>query len=80
MDVAGHCEAKELSVNISEMADIVHRLIAGGVSTAWNAQWLRERAEVAGLSGQEYEALESLRVRLSRGGAALLQVDSIWWP
>ncbi len=69
----------DLSVNVNAMADIVQDLMGGGLSLLGNAQWLLERATAVGLETFEYEALESLRVRLLDSGALLLGVGERWW-
>lgn len=79
MDALGYREAIGLATNVSAMADIVHDLVAGGLSLLQNAQWLRERAEATGLGLPEYEALEALRARLLEDGTTLLSSGEFWW-
>jgi hypothetical protein len=79
MDVLGYHEAMESLLDVAAMAAIVHDLLAGGLSLLQDAQWLRERAEAAGLGLPEYEALEALRARLLQGGTTLPSGGEVWW-
>jgi len=59
-------------INVSAMADIIHDLVDGGATHAYDGQWLRERVRTAGLGDHEHAALETLRSHLSTQGTALL--------
>jgi hypothetical protein len=72
MSVAMHGElTMEPQVNVTAMAEIVHDLLAGGVSRLQDGVWLRQRARAAGLAAQESAALEALRMHLAAGRALL---------
>jgi hypothetical protein len=70
----------DLELNVAAMASIVHDLLADGVSLLESAQWLLDRATAAKLRASEYEALESLRLRLLSSRATLLDgVSNLFW-
>lgn len=63
----------EQRVNVTAIADIVHDLVAGGISRLQDGGWLRQRVVIAGLSRQECAALDALRARLLDGSTVLLR-------
>jgi hypothetical protein len=58
-------------VNVAAMAEIVRELAACDGSKLQDGTWLRERAKIAGLSNQEYAALEALWVHLRKQDALM---------
>lgn len=69
----------ESQVNVAALADIVHDLVAGGLSRLQDDGWLDERATAAGLDAHERGALERLRLRLLDGSAVLLRASIGLW-
>lgn len=66
----------ESHVNVTAMADIVQRLLNGGVSQLQDVRWLRKHADEAGLSNDELNALQALQLRLSERGASFLSTTT----
>jgi len=67
-------------IQVGPMAHIVKDLIAGGLPRLRDESWLRERADAACLATHEYEALETLRIRIRDGGTSLLDaVAELRW-
>jgi len=66
-------------VRVAALAAIVEELLAGGAARLHSAGWLRTHPLRAGLSRQECEALEALRLRLCRGAITELGAGVLQW-
>jgi len=78
METGMHGElVMEPQVHVAALADIVHDLVAGGLSHLQDGGWLRARATAAGLDRDEGAALEALRARLLDGGATFLAATGL---
>ena len=71
--------ALDTPVHVSAMADIVRDLLAGDRARLQNDQWLRQRAQDAGLDRHERAALEALRMRISQDDPTLCHATSRQW-
>lgn len=72
-------ELQAPQVNVAALADVIHDLIAGGLSHLHDGRWLDKRATAAGLDRHEHSALEALRARLLEGGTLTMDTPISQW-
>lgn len=64
---------------VALMAELIQALLDGGQRRLRDSDWLRERAEMAGLDPDECGTLEALRLRLRDGLPLLAEWPAVSW-